>query len=148
VILVHLAVFAGVSLLRTVDGDEGDYMLAARQVFEGRLPYVDFMFTQTPLVPYVYGLWMKLFGVNWYAARLLSALFATALGTLIYMYGERAFKSRGLALVALFLFGTSAFTLGWDTVVMTYALSALLLFSAFVVLGVRAAYSTVLKIYL
>jgi 4-amino-4-deoxy-L-arabinose transferase-like glycosyltransferase len=134
VILVQLPVFAILAMLRTVDGDEGDYMLAARQVFEGRLPYVDFLYTQTPLLPYAYGLWMKLFGLNWYAARLLSAVFATALGTLIYVYAARAFKNQSLALVGLFLFATSAFTLAWDTVVMTYALSALLLFSAFTVL--------------
>jgi len=134
VILVQLPVFAILAMLRTVDGDEGDYMLAARQVFEGRLPYVDFLYTQTPLLPYAYGLWMKLFGLNWYAARLLSAVFATALGTLIYVYGARAFKNHSLAFVGLFLFGTSAFTLAWDTVVMTYALSGLLLFSAFTVL--------------
>lgn len=134
VILIQLPIFATLAMLRTVDGDEGDYMLAARQVFEGRLPYVDFMYTQTPLLPYVYGLWMKVFGVNWYAARLLSAVFATALGTLIYVYAARAFKSQRLAFVGLFLFATSAFTLAWDTVVMTYALSGLLLFWAFTVL--------------
>jgi 4-amino-4-deoxy-L-arabinose transferase-like glycosyltransferase len=134
VILVQLPVFAILAMLRTVDGDEGDYMFAARQALDGRLPYVDFLYTQTPLVPYVYGLWMKLFGLNWYAARLLSALFATALGTLIYVYGTRVFKNQPLALVGLFLFGTSAFTLAWDTVVMTYALSALLLFGAYAVL--------------
>ncbi len=136
VILVQLPVFAVLAMLRTVDGDEGDYMLASRQVIEGRLPYVDFLYTQTPLLPYVYGLWMKLFGLNWYAGRLLSAIFATALGTLIYVYGTRAFKSQGLALVGLFLFGTSAFVLAWDTTVMTHALAGLLLFSAFTVLAV------------
>ena len=104
VILVQLPVFAVLAMLRTVDGDEGDYLFAARQAFEGRLPYVDFLYTQTPLLPYVYGLWMKLFGLNWYAARLLSAIFATALGTLIYLYGARAFKNQSLAFVGLFLF--------------------------------------------
>ena len=38
VILVQLQVFAVLAMLRTVDGDEGDYMFAARRAFEGRLP--------------------------------------------------------------------------------------------------------------
>src|SRR5258708_2338211 len=96
VVLVQLLVFAILAMLRTVDGDEGDYMFAARQALEGRVPYVDFLYTQTPLLPYVYGLWMKLFGLNWYAARLLSALFSTGLGTLIYFYSTRTFKNQGL----------------------------------------------------
>jgi hypothetical protein len=135
VVLVQLPVFAVLGMLRTVDGDEGFYLLAARLVYEGRLPYVDFMYTQMPLLPYVYGLWMKLFGFNWYAGRLLSALLATTLGTLVFVYAERTFKNQRLAQVGLFLFVTSAFTLAWDTVVMTYALSGLLLFAAFFVLS-------------
>ena len=79
---------------------------------------------------------MKLFGLNWYVGRLLSALFATALGTLIYLHAARAFKSHTMAFVAVFLFATSAFALAWNTVVMTYPLSGLLLFGAFTVLSV------------
>jgi hypothetical protein len=57
---------AGVSLFATfslayfflghLNADEGWYLIAAREVYKGRLPYQDFPFTQAPLLPYLYGL--------------------------------------------------------------------------------------------
>src|SRR5205807_1747646 len=70
------AVYVPMSLFRLVDADEGIYLLNAKEVLNGSLPYHDFFYPQMPLLPYVYGLWMKLFGVSWYSGRLLSALLA------------------------------------------------------------------------
>jgi hypothetical protein len=134
VVLAQLPVFVTLGMLRTADADEGFYLLASRLVNEGRLPYIDFMYIQMPLVPYVYGVWMKLFGLSWYAGRLLSALLATALGTLIFSYAVRTFRNPSLAWMGVSLYLLSAFVLAWNTVVMTYALSGLLLFAAFFVL--------------
>lgn len=39
-----------------INADEGWYLYAGRLVWRGELPYADFAFTQTPLMPYVYGL--------------------------------------------------------------------------------------------
>ena len=36
--------------------DEGWYLLAARNVSDGKLPYRDFAFTQGPMLPVVYSL--------------------------------------------------------------------------------------------
>lgn len=49
--------------------DEGWYLLAAHNVMKGRLPYHDFLFTQTPLLPYVYGLLLPMVGNSVPAAR-------------------------------------------------------------------------------
>src|SRR5215467_5337627 len=78
------AVFVPMSLFRLVDGDEGTYLLVARLVAEGQLPYHDFYYPQMYLLPYVYGGWMKVVGYSWYAARLLSAVFSVLLGLLVY----------------------------------------------------------------
>jgi hypothetical protein len=47
---------------RLIDGDEGFYLMASRLVFESRIPYRDFFFTQMPLTPYLYGSWMLVTG--------------------------------------------------------------------------------------
>src|SRR5437016_4568472 len=62
--LIPIALLLGVVLLvvsrlRLVDGDEGFYLLAAKSVYHGKVLYRDFFYTQMPLLPYVYGLWMK-----------------------------------------------------------------------------------------
>lgn len=55
-------------------GDEGWYTLAAINVIEGKIPYRDFLFTQTPLLPYFYGLFMVLFEPSLITGRWLSFL--------------------------------------------------------------------------
>jgi Glycosyltransferase family 87 len=118
------------ALLRFVDGDEGDYLMAAALVLEGQLPYRDFLYTQTPLLPYVYGAWAALTSEDWQAARLLSAAFALALGALVYAHVHRH-QGRAFAVAALALLSTTGLALAWLTPVKTQGLSTLLLFAAF-----------------
>src|SRR5271157_940728 len=104
-----LCFFLLVARHRFIDPDEGYYLMASRLVMQHKLPYLDFFYQQTPLLPYVYGLWMKLFGVSWFSARHFSAALATILGLLIYeqvchetrrwapawQWAQLEFKSRG-----------------------------------------------------
>jgi hypothetical protein len=69
---------------RFIDGDEGFYLMASRLVLEPKTLYLDFLYTQAPLLPYAYGLWMKLFGISWFSARSFSAMLTIILGLLIY----------------------------------------------------------------
>jgi 4-amino-4-deoxy-L-arabinose transferase-like glycosyltransferase len=131
VFLTQAVLFAAISRRRLVDGDEGFYLMTARLVGEGRLPYHDFLLTQTPLVPYVYAAWMKLAGTTWLAARLLSALLTAGLGTAIFVEVRRQTAKTAAALAAVFLFATSTHVFAWMPLVKTYALSALLLFLAY-----------------
>ncbi len=124
------AVFLPVALLRSIDGDEGSYLLAAKLAAHGDVPYRDFIYPQMPLLPYVYGAWSLLAGESWYAARLLSALLAIALAAVLYAFAARRFGRR-LALLGLTLFLSSSLVFGWLTVVKTYALSTLALFVAY-----------------
>src|SRR5919201_503325 len=93
--LVPLAVWGG------VDNDEGYYGLAAKLAFQGEIPYHDFFYTQAPLLPYVYGAWMQVFGVSLEATRALSVIFGLALGGLICCHAARRFASLWVGAVAV-----------------------------------------------
>lgn len=124
-------IFAVTAVLRAIDGDEGAYLGAASLMVEhGRLPYRDFLYTQTPLLPYVYGVWAELTGETWYAARLLSVAFATVLGWLLYRHLDGRFGRR-LALLGATLYAGAELALLWFSTVKTYALGTLLLFGAY-----------------
>src|ERR1700761_4086385 len=62
-LLLQAAYFFYVSQHRLVDDDEGYYLLASRLVIEHKTPYLDFFYQQAPLLPYVFGAWVKLAGV-------------------------------------------------------------------------------------
>jgi hypothetical protein len=81
-----LALISAVSLLHVfwgdIDIDEEFYISLAWFVSEGNTPYYDFFYTQTPLLPYVYGFILKPFGIQLVSARLLSTAFT--LGSVVF----------------------------------------------------------------
>ena len=123
----QLAWLAPMSAQRLVARDEGFYALAARLVFDGKLPYLDFFYTQTPLLPYVYGAVLAVFGKEWIFARLTSAVLTALVGTLLFHMVHRQARSLAWAGLALFLFLSNSMILAWYLTVQTYALSSLLL---------------------
>jgi hypothetical protein len=128
------AVFLPLAFLRLVDGDEGAYLLGARLVMEGKLPYHDFFYPQMFLTLYVYGLWLKVFGFSWYTARVLAALFTIGLVLVLFVHVTQVTKRRAWGLLAAALFTFSSLGLGWYTVVKTYSIATTLLFAAYAVL--------------
>ncbi len=134
VLVIQGLVLFPASLLRLIDADEGDYLMAAKLVMQGKMLYTDFLYHQMPLLPYVYGVWMKAVGFSWYSGRILSALCAIFLGSLLYCHVARRFRSRWMGLSAVFLYTFSGLVFGWYTVVKTYSFSTLCLFGAYVVL--------------
>jgi hypothetical protein len=124
------AVLLPVVVFRFIDGDEGAYLAAAALTMDGAVPYHDFLYTQMPLLPYVYGAWTAIWGEDWYVARLLSLIFAVALGTLLFRHLTARF-GRGLALLGLTLYASTSLVLVWFVTVKTYALTALLVFGAY-----------------
>jgi len=132
------AVFVPMSLFRLVDGDEGTYLLVSRLVVEGQLPYHDFHYPQMFLLPYVYGAWMKLVGVSWYGARLLSAVFSVALGLLVARQVAHLLHRRAAGVLAGVLFTFSTLAFGWYPLVKTLVFPTLMLFGAYAVLSWRS----------
>lgn len=130
--------FVWCSLNRLVAGDEGFYLLASRLVMQGQVPYRDFFYPQMPLLPYVYGIWMRLSEESWASARILSAGFASITGLLIYLRC-RALFDRAWGCIALLLFVSSNFVFPWLTVAKTYSLSTMLLFLSYFVCTAKIA---------
>lgn len=135
--IVLASVFIPMSVLRFVDADEGTYLLVSRLVSEGQVPYHDFFYPQMYLLPYVYGVWMKMLGYSWYAARLLSALLCIALGLLVYRQVTVFTGVRAWGLAASTLFALSSGVFAWYPLVKAYAFGTLLIFAAYTVLSTR-----------
>jgi 4-amino-4-deoxy-L-arabinose transferase-like glycosyltransferase len=134
-LLVFLSsVFIPMSLLRIVDGDEGFYILAAKLVMHNNILYHDFFYNQTPLIPYLYGAWIKIFGNSWYAARLLSSFFAILLGLLLFYHVTYIFHNRLWGLLAVVLFTLNGLSLAWLSVVKTLGVPTCLLFASYFLL--------------
>ncbi len=127
--------FVFVSRHRFIAGDEGFYLLASRLVLEHRVPYLDFFFQQAPLLPYVYGMWMKLFGISWFSARNLSAALSIGLGLLIYEHVCHETRRWFAGLAAVVLYVSSTFVFAWYPVAKPFSLTALFLFGAYVIVA-------------
>lgn len=109
-----------------VDLDEGYYLTSGQFVFDGKLPYRDFFFTQTPLSPYIFGLWLKLVGTGWYQARLLGALCTTAIGWLLFREAYRATGKLPVAWWVAVMYGGSSLIHEWFVLAKTYGISILM----------------------
>jgi hypothetical protein len=131
VLVTLLVVLLSMARLRLVDADEGYYLLAAKLVLEGHRPYADFFFPQMPLLPYAYAAGMAMMDVSWTTGRLLTGVLASLLGTALYLHTLRISGSRRQALLGAVLFATSSLGLAWYTAAKSYALTALLLFLAY-----------------
>ena len=89
--LILLAEICFLFFFRQINLDEGWYLWASKLVYEGKLPYRDFAFPQGPLLPYVYGAFLRLFGEGLYQGRLITAL----LGCVSILLGMRLARRLG-----------------------------------------------------
>lgn len=121
--------------IRNIDGDEGYYLTASRLVMEGKIPYLDFFYPQMPLLPYIYGVWMSVFGFSYFAGRTLSAISSISVGLLLAWYLKKKTQSMKIVYICLLLFMFSGTVISWFTVVKTYALSSFFLIGCFLTLS-------------
>ncbi len=124
--------------LGDLNQDEGWYLYAARQVSEGRVLYRDFMFTQGPALPVVYGVLFPVIGKLGVAGgRLISALFGLAgAGCAAWLAFRSARRyAQAAALCALILAGVNVYQSYFTTIVKTYSLCAFFLTAGFVALS-------------
>ena len=59
-------------------GDEGFHLLAAQLIDDGKRPYIDFCFPQTPLNAYWNAAWMRVFGQTWRVPHAVSTVLVMA----------------------------------------------------------------------
>ena len=134
VALLPALTLAPLAALRFVDVDEGSYAAAATLALDGVAPYRDFLYTQTPLLPYVYGAWAELVGEHWLVLRALSLVLGLVVGVLLTRHLYTRFGLR-LALLGSVLFASSTLVFTWYPPVKTFALATTLVFAAYVVIA-------------
>jgi len=128
-----LVFFLWIGLTRFIAPDEGFYLLAARLVMQGQLVYDDFFYPQMPLFPYLYGIWLALFGFTWDQARIFASLLSFLCAALVYFPLKR-WTNTGLAICGLLLFVTSGLVVGWFPTAKTYNASTLLCLLSYLLL--------------
>lgn len=141
VLAVGLSILLGAAnlLLGSLNQDEGWYLYAAKQITEGRVLYRDFMFTQGPGLPYIYGVLFPViekFGVA--GGRLITALFGLAAAGCAAWLAARAVSSKhrkAASLCAFILAGVNVYQSYFTVIVKTYALCAFFLTAGFVALS-------------
>ncbi len=114
-LLAVVFAFGGECLFFVFNGylnrDEGWYLLSGKQVFDGGVPYRDFPYFQTPLLPYVFGASQQIFGSGIIAGRATSLIFAAASMALILYIGERIGGRRTAICAAILILLTPDFAL-------------------------------------
>jgi hypothetical protein len=85
-------------------GDEGFFALAARNVLQGLKPYRDFLFVQTPLLPYVYAAWFAVFGTSIEAGRALALALAAGGATFTFLTCKKLGGAPAAILSGLMMF--------------------------------------------
>ncbi|HEX7668783.1 MAG TPA: glycosyltransferase family 39 protein [Polyangiaceae bacterium] len=124
-----LAYFGYIAGRRAIDSDEGYYVLSGRALYRGTLLYRDLFFPQMPLTAVVFGLWDRIAGPGFIAARFLSALIASLNGVLVYHIVRRR-TGVGAAAIATAFYCSSILVFLWMPTLKTYGLSSLCLMSA------------------
>jgi hypothetical protein len=115
--------------------DEGFHLLAAQLIKAGRRPYLDFLFSQTPLNAYWNALWMSLFGESWRTAHAVAAVCVSAA---VMLVADFAFMRCPIprwrlpaAIFAAAAFGLNVAVLEFGSVGQAYGLCLLLTVAAF-----------------
>jgi len=116
------------ALERLIDDDEGFYLSATKAWIEGKSLYLDFFFPQMPLMPWVYGVFGKLFGLTWESARLFSAFLGSLVALLIFNHLTR--YGLKIAWIGVLLFCSHSLVFPWPATTETFQLSVLFLLGA------------------
>ncbi len=129
VTVLHACSAAFHVLAGALNVDEGFYGVASRAAAHGDWPYVDFGYSQAPLLPFINGALMRLWGFGLFQQRLTNALWAV--GALIIAFWLVARRTRlALGLVLVSSFSLLAPWMYWLHLGKTYALSALFVVAA------------------
>jgi hypothetical protein len=111
------------------NADEGFYCLVARKAMEGRVPYKDFAYTQMPLLPYVNGAAMKIFGFGFLQQRTINAFWGLLTLATVFYIGLRL-GDKKVGFMAAWMTCTSLFWVHYVCMGKTYAAAGLFLMLA------------------
>jgi hypothetical protein len=115
--------------------DEGFHLLTAQLIKNGKRPYLDFFFPQTPLNAYWNAFWFRLFGDTWRTAHAVAALCTTAALLILgdYVYTRLPIERWKLAgaISAMFTMGLNAPIVEFGTIGQAYGLCLVTMMAAF-----------------
>ena len=112
---------------RQINLDEGWYLWASKLVYEGKVPYRDFAFPQSPLLPYFYGFLQRLWGEGLLQGRL-TTLLLTFLNLALWIRLAKRLGNDWTVVVFLWLLCSTLFVGAYHfAYVAPYALTALFL---------------------
>ncbi len=131
IVLLYLMGSLFFAQVRPLDGDEGYYASAIRLVSEGKTPYQDFFYPQSPLLPYIYSPAYLIAGSSIIGLRFESAILGT-LGLIFWgLFLALRYRWQMKPLLAgLILLAVNPHLLSWNLTVKSFALAnlALLIF--------------------
>ena len=129
--------YIGLSILYLIAGHlhnaESGYVHVSQLVYQGKIPYLDFAYNQTPLYPYILGLPLHFLGHNIYTGRACSLIFSL----LTFFLSLRLAKKLGgdtAVMVTAGLLAFNAFQVYSLIITKMYALTALVIMIAVYVL--------------
>jgi hypothetical protein len=120
--------------------DSGFYLNAATQVYQGHLPYRDFFFVQGPVYPYVYGAFLKGFGVSVLSGRLVSIFFGLVSFSSAVFMARRWGGNNGACWAAAFLAGSLHHAYYFSAIKLYALTGALLTAAAAILTGTRSGW--------
>lgn len=132
---LQLLVLLAIHFWGVVDGDEGFYLMASFLISQGKRLYIDFYYPQMPLLPYIYGGWMSLFGFTWEGGRSLSWIFSLGIMGLLFRYFRGKEANRNLQILMMVLYLTNGLTMGWFGTVKTQVASTFFTLLSFLCLS-------------
>ena len=89
---------------RWINPDEGAHLADAKLLLEGKIPLVDYSSRQ-PFYVFLLAIFLKIFGMNCFAGRLLPIISSVGVSFLIYLIAKKLFnKEVGLASQIIYLF--------------------------------------------
>ncbi len=142
-IVLALAFLAGCALLiysqtRAFAWDEGFHLLTAQLIGRGRRPYLDFVFSQTPLNAYWNAGWMRIFGDTWRTPHAVAAVMTSLAVLLTAGYVLRRFPEPvwrlAAAVSAVFLVGLNIVVFEYGAIAQAYGLCLFLIVTGFLCL--------------
>jgi len=131
-----LILFLSSSFFAELNQDEGWYLYAARLASQGQKPFVDFAYTQGPVMCYVYSIFTPLINHGGiFAGRIITAIFGIFATILSAYFATRCVKPENKSnafTVTLALCGLNLFYISFCTIVKTYAICACFIMSAII----------------
>jgi 4-amino-4-deoxy-L-arabinose transferase-like glycosyltransferase len=130
-IAVQLCLLVFFAFNRLVDGDEGFYLSAAREVAQGRTLYADFFYPQMPYLPHIFSVFADHGFTTLFLTRLASVLVGILTTAIFYLLLKKFISDRTTINIILAMYVFSGLVISWHSVAKTFAWTDFFLMGAF-----------------